>query len=105
MGFNVLLALSWAYHQQEKPISPECAALAEVLIRKGTSFRLYVVFTLPKVIFRLFLSRSSVVTLHDLRIFQQTDGIMLYQAFVDAAVALAGIEDREIQARLGDALV
>ncbi len=97
-GFNALVILCWAYAEEEKLECPEMskdevrAGMISEIIDAGTACRLYVLFALSKLSWRILLDGlriAPVRAITDLRLAAEIDGIETYRRFANAAAALS----------------
>jgi hypothetical protein len=97
MAFNTLVILSWAYAEQEKLQRPgmskdeKRAGIIRDIVDAGPEFRLYALFTLSKLSWRILLDGlkiSRVRTLTDLGLAGDFDVLDAYRRLAMAAAAL-----------------
>jgi hypothetical protein len=109
VGFNALVILCWAYAEQEKlkrpgmPKDEERAGVLNEIIEAGTECRLYELFAVSKLLWRILLDGlriAPVRTITDLRLAAETDGFETYRRLVNAAAALSATHGTDARRQL-----
>ena len=109
MGFNALVILCWAYAEQEKLERPgmskdeKRAGMINEIVDAGTACRLYVLFALSKLSWRMLLDGlriAPVRTITDLRLAAEIDGLETYRRFANPAAALSSEHGADAHRRL-----